>query len=352
MSIFVVSRHRACNWGPQQREQSIANCSREGQRMRWSIQLAALSGLLVAIAGFSTSSAEAQDYEPPVCHSPSVSDDVKQKCLLADWTCETKLQLLRNTDQYAPSVAKCISDTLHGDRTEPSGSAGSRSRHSDLLIRCTRAKGNDTQIEACSEAIEADTDSYNHGYAYGLRGGAYLDARKLSAAIDDFNHALALLHDNDDVVSVLKQRAVAYYRLNQYGNAEADFSRAIDLETNSGKPDKEFLYGCYLNRGIAYGDDRKYDLAISDFSEAIALEPDNFDTYDARAYTFLMMKNFDRALDDYAVYLKHNPRDVQALKLRAQLELNLGKARHSDALVMAGQRDFAALKTINAAQAR
>lgn len=102
--------------------------------------------------------------------------------------------------------------------------------------------------------------------AYNNRGNCYLEQKKYTIAIDDFNHAIAI---NPNSAESYYGRGVAEDRLKAYNKALADYTKAITL-----KPD--FAYA-YSNRGGVYFALGKYALAKRDCM--LALQYDSEDEY-------------------------------------------------------------------------
>jgi Tfp pilus assembly protein PilF len=56
---------------------------------------------------------------------------------------------------------------------------------------------------------------------------------------------------------------------------------------------------------------------LEDYSKAILLNPGISTVYFNRALVYLGLKQYSRAIDDFTVFLEHNPGDAQALYHRA-----------------------------------
>ena len=63
----------------------------------------------------------------------------------------------------------------------------------------------------------------------------------------------------------------------------------------------------YNNRGYVYINTNELDLARDDFDRAIELCPDNPEYFDSRADLFIVLKEYEKALEDVKVGLSLKP---------------------------------------------
>lgn len=135
------------------------------------------------------------------------------------------------------------------------------------LSLCTDKVANHTiRIANCSMVLTAGDLSDNaRGAALYNRGQAYLAQGQAEKALDDFNAALEIAPDSEDL---LLNRAATLRKLGQYEAAIADYDRLLSR-------DYEPRAALYFNRGIAYHYLNKEEEAIRDMEKAYALDPEN-----------------------------------------------------------------------------
>jgi len=139
--------------------------------------------------------------------------------------------------------------------------------------------------------INSDCD-----YAYFRRGMAYYELDQDDKAIADFSNVIRVNPNYDDVYLV---RGRAYYYSKQYDKAIADLTMAIKSKPNNGQ--------IYLYRGLTYLSLKQYDKAIADFSDAIKLEPDNDDAFCCRGIAYIGLKQYENAIADFNYTIKASP---------------------------------------------
>ena len=91
-----------------------------------------------------------------------------------------------------------------------------------------------------------------------LKGNQQLIQKNYKEAIIHFTSALEILEE----VSTYSNRAMAYFKLNNFNACISDASKAIDL-------DPKFIKA-YHRRGNAYLQLKTYDLAIIDYEHIIS----------------------------------------------------------------------------------
>lgn len=155
----------------------------------------------------------------------------------------------------------------------------------------------DENIAGCTTIIESGRESQEILYSvYVTRGYAYSGKRQYDLAIADFTRAIQL---NSDLASTYVDRGMSYTLNGQYDLAIADYNRAIQL-----KPDNAFAYS---NRGLAYTLKGQDDLAIADFNRAIQLKPDDAFAYGSRSIAYAHLGKCDLAATDAAQALRLDP---------------------------------------------
>ena len=147
-------------------------------------------------------------------------------------------------------------------------------------------------------------------------------------AVKDLTVAIGLL-DNDDDSLAHYNRGVAYFAMQQYDRALADYTAAIEID---GKMDVAYGNRC-LTR-VLLG--RELAKASDDCDKAIALNPNGQNLYNVRGFVDLKLGRNDQALADYNTALKLDPNSPHALYGRG-----LAKKRRGD---VDGEADLAAAR--------
>ncbi|MBZ0309786.1 MAG: tetratricopeptide repeat protein, partial [Anaerolineae bacterium] len=106
----------------------------------------------------------------------------------------------------------------------------------------------------------------------------------------------SLAIETDPQAEYYYNRGLAYALQEEYKNAVADFSDAIQLD--SGYED------AYYNRGMAYYQTGNYRAAVADFNNLLELALDFEDALYQRALAYEALGNTEAALADYEVYLE------------------------------------------------
>ncbi|MDR2906281.1 MAG: tetratricopeptide repeat protein [Helicobacteraceae bacterium] len=146
------------------------------------------------------------------------------------------------------------------------------------------------------------------------------DNRDFQAAINLLSEVIAINPNNSNAYNY---RGYMYYELQNYDQAIADYTKAIELD-----PDGRALY--YNNRGFAYNELKNYKQAIADFTKAIALNPENAPAYYSRGNAYNKLKNYKQAIADFTKAIELDPNHSFAYNNRAvaHYELkNYNKAR-------------------------
>ena len=89
--------------------------------------------------------------------------------------------------------------------------------------------------------------------AYVGRGQAYYGKGDFDAAVENFNTAILMLHDDE---TAYLWRGLAYAEIDQPDRAFRDFNKAIEIN--------EYSYDAYYNRALLYLRLKKFDEAEKD----------------------------------------------------------------------------------------
>ena len=137
--------------------------------------------------------------------------------------------------------------------------------------------------------------------AYSNRGNAYYDLEGYNEAIADYNRAIEL---DPKCATAYSNRGTAYSGLNKYDEAMEDYNRAIELDPNDAT--------AYSNRGTAYYDLERYNEAIADYNRAIELDPKYATVYSNRGTAYSGLNKYDEAIADYNKEIELDPNFAMA----------------------------------------
>jgi len=194
-------------------------------------------------------------------------------------------------------------------------------------------------------------------YFYGLsaRAGDQTERKILEdKAISDFKVAMehktassdvyegmgVLLQSRGELKTALKLLNMAI-SLNP-GNGRSYYNRAIIFDQMNLKEEAINDYGTALeknplealaiirNRSALYLETGKWDQALKDYDELIRIEKTNFKHYYNRAFSKVMLNDYDGAIADYQIVLKLNPGDQQTLE-QLRILTDLKKNKHESA---------------------
>jgi len=113
-------------------------------------------------------------------------------------------------------------------------------------------------------------------------------------------HWVAGLGLTHQYVATCNSRGYENYYLKKYAEANADFTKAIELGTKDAY--------AYNNRGLVYNELKKYPEAIAEYTKAIDLDPKYRDAYHNRGVVYEIQKKYAEAIADYtkAIHLVPN----------------------------------------------
>jgi tetratricopeptide (TPR) repeat protein len=168
-------------------------------------------------------------------------------------------------------------------------------------------------IAAYDKAVAAKPDNAK---GYVMRGYAHGFNHELDLAFKDLNRAIELDPNNPDAYYA---RGLAYVTRKDCAHARGDFDKAIAL-----KPDHA---AAYLGRAPCQS---QTDAAIADLTKAISINPAIPGAYSMRGEIYASRSLYQKAADDLTQAVAANPNDVQALKVLAEVQEQLG--RKQDAL--------------------
>lgn len=132
--------------------------------------------------------------------------------------------------------------------------------------RCSGSSKPDVQIAACTALIQSgrETNEIVEAAFYN-RGNAYAQKAQYDLALQDYDQALRLNPNDEDV---FYSRGFLYLdRLRDYDRAVQDYDQVLRL--NPRRPQ------AFVGRGLAYAGKRQYDRAIQDYDQALRLNPND-----------------------------------------------------------------------------
>lgn len=107
------------------------------------------------------------------------------------------------------------------------------------------------------------------------QGDILLTDGRYDAALERFEAALVLSPDHR---GALMGKAIAYLQSDRPAQAEATFTRLIDVLHRTLAPDdatgRGVLSGAYANRGILHDRLGRYEAALADYRQAMAIDPE------------------------------------------------------------------------------
>jgi len=156
--------------------------------------------------------------------------------------------------------------------------------------------------------------------ALGARADAYAEKLNFFAAIEDYNDALAIQHNDP---SLLYRRGEAYHALHNSSHAIDDFTASLKSDPNN----PETLAARCRERAIA-GQIAK---ALGDCDASLQTSPANARALSSRGLIYLKQKRFDQALAAYEAALHESPKAAGALYGRGLAKRALGDALGSSA---------------------
>jgi tetratricopeptide (TPR) repeat protein len=129
----------------------------------------------------------------------------------------------------------------------------------------------------------------------------YADKEDYDNAIAEYSRAIEL---DPNSARAFHDRGYVYdYNKDDYDQAIADYTRAIELDPN--------YWEAYYNRGNVYTNNKDdYERGIVDYNRAIKLNPDNAAAYAGRGFAYSKKGDHDRAVSDYNKAIELDPKNT------------------------------------------
>jgi tetratricopeptide (TPR) repeat protein len=135
-----------------------------------------------------------------------------------------------------------------------------------------------------------------HAQAHRLRAEALLAQERLPEALQALDASLKYGPADADV---FRARAAVRATLGEYGGAQTDYTRALELHPDA---------ATYAGRGWTYLATKAAGLALPDFEKAVALEPDRGEAYNGRGFARALLGQSRPAVADADEALRLGPR--------------------------------------------
>jgi tetratricopeptide (TPR) repeat protein len=165
-----------------------------------------------------------------------------------------------------------------------------------------RKKDYDAAIEVFTTGLAEHPDNYS---LLDRRAVAYREKGETEKALADYTRMIALDPKQADGWN---SRGNLYHELGEYDKAIADYTQCIPLSPAN--------YGTYWsNRGISYYEKGDLEAALADLTKSIECWAEPESTSWARRYRGLVLRKMgelDKALDDFKLAAKYDPRDDDA----------------------------------------
>ena len=160
------------------------------------------------------------------------------------------------------------------------------------------------KIDNYTKCLRIDPDFI---YAYAFRGQAYYRLGNYDDSRADYTRAIriepneATFYWSRGLTFVTSFENLSVRQLGRHNEAIADFTKAINI-------DPEFIPS-YKSRGIIYLELGKYYDAIADFSQVIRIEPDDIISRTDRARAYEKIENWSGAKLDYNKCIEIDPNE-------------------------------------------
>lgn len=201
---------------------------------------------------------------------------------------------------------------------------------------------NSKQYDNCITCLNDYVKSNPDPDAFKMRGMSYFQTGKYENAVKDFTE---FLNKNKTSRTIFYQRGLAYEKMGNTKEAEADFKRACDfgfekacnhmvsvlsgITTGEGSTENRTaadwftIASDFVNKG-------DYENAVSFFNRTIEMDPNMTEAYLFRGLAYRNMQKYKEALADYGKLLAIDPESAPAYNNRGVVYWKQGK--HKEAL--------------------
>lgn len=181
-----------------------------------------------------------------------------------------------------------------------------------LTAECILALGDTVGAEKINDFLLSRNPNYIPSifikYNISNNRGNYKDCIKLLDDIEKLDNSIPELFLN---------RGFIHYSLNNYKNAMADYSKAIDLSPNN--------LTALNNRALLRNMVGEYNGSIDDWNKILSIQPLNYIAIYNRALVYTKVGKYNKALEDINIIIKNNPAFINGFEFRSQIYSMLGK---------------------------
>lgn len=203
---------------------------------------------------------------------------------------------------------------------------------------CLTVENADKQIAVCNNLIEHFAQSRAFGY-HEVSVSLFKKA-DLTGALAMADKAIIAEGEVPSKSGRYSWRALIYSRINDETKAIADYSRAIELES-----DNAHLYVLYVRRGMSRQRNGDHGGAIADLDTAITIGPARATDYQVRASAYAALHNWNAVIEDWSKSIELLPGDAEAYFHRGSAYAELGDHEHA-------KKDFEQAIVLNPAFSR
>jgi tetratricopeptide (TPR) repeat protein len=136
------------------------------------------------------------------------------------------------------------------------------------------------------------------------RGDEFYNKGDYDRAVAEYTKAIELETNEDMHAIQYYYRGLAFENNGDLQNAISDFSQVIKIKPNESR--------AFFARGDIYLSKENYELAVADFTQAIRINPKYADAYYNRGLAFQYVEDYKNAISDFSQVVKINPDDGEA----------------------------------------
>lgn len=162
-------------------------------------------------------------------------------------------------------------------------------------------------IEMLNLLLRSETKEYE---GYFLRGVAKYNLDDLLGAEADFTRAIEV---NPVYTMAFQYRAITRSRMGNYNDALRDYQHAVELRPN--------MAAAYYSRGVTYFLSQQFERAVADFSRYLRATPTDVNALTNRGTCYLYLKDTTRAYEDFNRAVAVNPYEPDGYVRRGLLEV-------------------------------
>lgn len=204
----------------------------------------------------------------------------------------------------------------------------------ETLARAKRSLEDDQEEQAFVEYNEAISKSVACGEPYMGRGVIFLRRGESARAIADFDKAIELDPKNKTTYMF---RGLFFQKTKEDLKAVADFTKNIELCTKK----SDCSSAVYSSRADSYMSLKEFDKAINDYTKAISIDPNDAESYHNRGLAYLRHKaQLDLALADVEKAISLEGTKGYYYRLRGSIMFLRRINEEDPSLVAAGLRDL------------